>query len=157
MPVTTNAHSLHSISTTASSKSGSTPKSSNDKVTTLAYPAPIARSGNFNHRRQLAAAPATIGRESGPVLVNSTHFDVTLSASSPDSKPSMNGKHPLPLASENPIKSAKPATGEKMFDFKYKNVYTTPPTRVGGRMTRGRATIGSGSGAGSGMGACSIM
>lgn len=132
-------------------------KSSIDKITTPAYPAPIARSGNFDHRRQLAAAPPTIGRESGPLIVNSTHFDVTLGASSPNSKPSMNEKHPLPLASENPIKKAKPATGEKMFDFKYKNVYATPPTRAGGRMTRGRATIGSGSGAGSGMGACSVM
>jgi len=145
MPATTNAHSLRSVPATTSSKSGSAPTNSIHGVAT------------HNHHGQVASAPAFISHGSGRTIVNNAHLGVTLGASSPNPAPGMNENHPRSLASENPTKNAKPATGEKVFDFKYKNVYTTPPVRSGGRTTRGRATIGSGSGAGSGVGSCSLM
>lgn len=160
MPATTYPHSSNSISTTTSSKSGNIPMNSIHRAASPcspSYPAPVTRSGNHNHQGQTASAPASFGRRSGYTIVNSSHLDVTLGATSLNSTPDTNKKHPRPPASKTPTKNAKPATGEKVFDFKYKNIYTTPPMRSGGRMTRGRATIGSGSGAGSGMGACALM
>lgn len=157
MPATTNAHSLRSVPTATSSKSGSALTNSIHGAARPSYPAPVARSGTRNQHGQVASAPASIGRKSGSTVVNNAHLGVTLGANSPNPAPSTNENHPRSLASENPTKNAKPATGEKVFDFKYKNVYTTPPARSGGRTTRGRATVGSGSGAGSGMGSCSLM
>lgn len=157
MPATANSHSLRFVPATASSKSGSASKNSTRGAASPARPAPVAHSSSHYHQSQGTSTPASTGRAGGSNIACSTHLDVTLGARSPNSAPNTNEKQPRSLASEISTNSAKPATGKKLFDFKYKNVYTTPPARSGGRTTRGRSTIGSGSGAGSGMGSCSIM
>ena len=178
MPRTASPQSMHSIPFADSSRLGMTSVDSNRVGNPSASPATVARAGRHDHHRQVASAAASGSQGSGytAMTANGNQSDVTSRAGSQNTLRSAYEKSQhLPTAGSpvNPnlgghtkavrVNSHGSATDNGSFDFKYKNVYTTPSTRsagaggVGSATPRGRATIGNGSGAGSGMGACSLM
>jgi len=187
MSRTTSPQSTRSFSTPSSSRSGNSLLDSTYTKPAPVYPAPVARTGRYSRHRQVASAPASIGYGSGYTVEHEKSYQssVTSGSSSPLSTHSVNEKSPLLPISGNTIKSndgsrnkscdsrskskhntdnaktSSGATEDKIFDFGYRNVYTTPSARSAGGaglgIARGRATVGSGSGVGTGMGACCLM